>query len=69
MLMDDLMQYGRGNTDLDRRIKNKCEADLIYYAILREMIHDYGVSGLKDIANIDPDALCISRDHMASLAS
>ena len=69
MLMDDLMQYGRGNTDLDRRIKNKCEADLIYYAILREMIHDYGVSGLKDIANIDPDALCISRDQMASLAS
>lgn len=69
MLMDDLMQYGRGNADLDRRIKNKCEADLVYYAILREMINDYGVEGLKNISDIDPDALCISRDQMSALAS
>lgn len=69
MLMDDLMQYGRGNADLDRRIKNKCEADLVYYAILREMIRDYGVEGLRNISDIDPDALCISRDQMSALAS
>ena len=69
MLMDDLMQYGRGNRDLDRRIKNKCEADLIYYAILREMLQDYGVEGLRNISDIDPDALCIARDQMACLAS
>lgn len=69
MLMDDLMQYGRGNRDLDRRVKNKCEADLIYYIILKEMLSDYGVDNLRDISDIDPDALCIARNQMATLAS
>lgn len=69
MLMDDLRAYGQGNRDLDRKIRNKCQADLVYYMAIQEVLRDYGLNGARNMKDIDPDALCIARDQMAALAS
>ncbi|MCM1296353.1 MAG: hypothetical protein NC311_12510, partial [Muribaculaceae bacterium] len=69
MLMDDLLLYGRGDRELDRKVRNKCEADLVYYQIISHVINRYGVSGKRDVGQISADALCIARNQMAMLAS
>ncbi len=69
MILDDLREYGHGGATKDRHIRNKLQADMVYYIVLKEMLHDYGIEGSRDINTIHPDGLGAARDQMAMRAS
>lgn len=69
MLYEDLRDYGRTGATADRRIRNKCKAEMAYYAVIREMLAAYGAGDGKDMSKMHAGYLCIARDDMAAKAS
>lgn len=74
MVIDKILAYEYGNSaaakSLAGRITATCQADLVYYAVLKAAFRQFGTPGPgRDIENIHADVLGAARDQMAMMAS